>query len=90
MLTTAKSEYTPLDFSTWNDSELLVVTPKFQRRSVWSPAAKSYFIETIVKGFPSPPIYLRFRQSDDESKPIREVVDGQQRIRAVLEFMAGS
>jgi len=36
-----------------------------------------------------PPLYFRKTQNKDKTKVIREVVDGQQRVRSVLEFMAG-
>jgi hypothetical protein len=38
---------------------------------------------------PVPPIYLRQSQNPERTRLIREVIDGQQRIASVLEFMAG-
>jgi hypothetical protein len=38
---------------------------------------------------PVPPIFLRVRQSDDRRRMIREVIDGQQRIAAVTEYING-
>ena len=38
---------------------------------------------------PVPPIYLRVVQSKDKKHIIREVIDGQQRISAIIDFMAG-
>lgn len=83
------SLYTPLDFVGWQEAKSLDIAPKFQRRGVWTTAARSYLIDTLIRGMPVPPIYLRTRQSDDRKKIIREVVDGQQRISAVLDFMGG-
>jgi len=82
-----RSGYTPLDFAEWRDSNSLVLTPKFQRRGVWTTPARSYLIDSLLRSMPVPPIYLRVRQSDDRRHIIREVVDGQQRIAAVLDFM---
>jgi hypothetical protein len=67
----------------------LILSPKFQRRLVWAPAAKSFFIDTLLRGFPVPPIHLRVTRfpGDDESK--LEVIDGQQRLRTVFDFLAG-
>ncbi len=79
--------YTPLDFLQWRASQSLVLAPKFQRRSLWQTPARSYLIDTIVRGMPVPPIYLRVAQHADKKRVIREVVDGQQRIAAVLDFM---
>ncbi len=84
-----RASFTPIDFLTWRDSKSLAVAPEFQRRSVWGRPAKAYLIDTLLRGLPVPPIYLRVRQSDDRSRLIREVIDGQQRISAVLDFIDG-
>lgn len=84
-----RAEYTPLDFAQWKASNSLSLSPKFQRRAVWKPAARSFFIDSLLRGMPVPPIYLREMQSPERDRVIREVVDGQQRISAVLDFMEG-
>ncbi len=84
---TDKAAYSPEDFQLWEANEILVLTPKFQRRSVWKAGAKSYFIDTMLRGMTVPPIYLRNTQNTEKTKTIREVVDGQQRIRTVLDFI---
>ncbi len=84
-----RAEYTPLDFAQWKASSSLSLTPKFQRRGVWKPAARSFFVDSLLRGMPVPPIYLREMQSPERDRVIREVVDGQQRIAAVLDFMEG-
>jgi uncharacterized protein with ParB-like and HNH nuclease domain len=84
---TDKGVFTPGDFAIWQSNELLVLTPKFQRNPVWRPGAKSLFIDTILRGMTTPPIYLRMAQSKEKKKVVREVVDGQQRIRCLLDFM---
>ena len=77
------------DFISWQKSGLLVLSPKFQRRSVWKKGAKSYLIDTIVRGLPIPIVFMRdFRTSPDQIEPIKEVVDGQQRLRTVISFVA--
>lgn len=86
---TDKASYTPEDFKIWQAGEILEITPKFQRRSVWSTPIRSYFIDTLLREMTVPPIYLRIGQNDSKTKTIREVVDGQQRIRSVLDFMDG-
>jgi hypothetical protein len=84
-----RSSYNAVDFRGWRRLKSLEITPKFQRRSVWNRAARSYLIDTLILGFPVPPIYIRVVQSEDGLKSIREIVDGQQRIRALLEFIEG-
>lgn len=89
MLKPDRSVYTPADFLEWRESKALDLSPKFQRRSVWKSAAKSYFIDTLLRQMPVPPIYIRLSQNEKKTRAVREVVDGQQRVSAVLDFMEG-
>jgi hypothetical protein len=84
-----RSSYNATDFLGWRKLQSLEISPKFQRRSVWNTAARSYLIDTLILGFPVPPIYIRVKQSEDGTKSVREIVDGQQRLRALLEFIDG-
>jgi hypothetical protein len=74
------------DFLQWQGMKQLELTPKFQRRDVWPAKAKSYLIDTILRKMPIPPIFVRLRLDVGSKRMIREVVDGQQRLRAVLGF----
>ena len=65
----------------------LVLNPKFQRRAVWSPQSKSYLINTILLGLPLPIFFLRQNTDPKTKKTVREVVDGQQRLRAIFDFI---
>jgi hypothetical protein len=83
-----KTQYKVSDFLNWQKSGLLVLSPKFQRRSVWRPGAKSYLLDTIIRGYPIPIIFLREQKTDLTTlRHKREVVDGQQRIRTFLSFV---
>jgi hypothetical protein len=84
-----RSTYTPMDFLQWKGTDSLSLTPKFQRRGVWKRAARSFFVDTLLRGMPVPPVYIRTVQSPDRKRVIREVIDGQQRIAAVLDFVEG-
>ena len=79
--------YAVSDFLEWSNSDLLQLSPDFQRRSVWSRNAKSYLIDTIIRGKPIPKILISQKLSG--SRTIRVVVDGQQRLRAILEYIDG-
>lgn len=84
----SKTHYKVSDFISWAKVGGLVLSPSFQRRSVWPAGAKSYLIDTIVRGLPIPIIFLREQKTDlDSLEPKREVVDGQQRIRTLLSFI---
>jgi len=79
--------YSIADFLEWHNNNQLELSPDYQRRSVWSQSAKSYLIDTIVRGKPVPKILIT--QKLLGSRQIRTVVDGQQRLRAILEFING-
>ena len=83
-------DYQPLlvqDLVTWNNNEELNLTPWYQRRSVWTQAQKAYLINTLFEQKPIPTIYFRHAIDLEADRTIREVVDGQQRIRAILEYL---
>jgi hypothetical protein len=65
----------------------LKLQPEFQREGVWPKAAKSYFIDSILNGRPVPPIYMQRTTSVQTGRSEFAVIDGQQRIRAVKEFV---
>lgn len=79
--------YSISDFIEWNDSGLLELSPDFQRRDVWSEKAKSYLIDTVIRGKPIPKIIITQRL--DGARNVRIVVDGQQRLRAIIDFYSG-
>ena len=64
----------------------LNLNPWYQRRSVWKESQKSYLINTLFERKPIPTIYIRHTIDLEKEKSIKEVVDGQQRIRAILSF----
>lgn len=83
-----KTFYKVADFVTWLKNGQLELSPEFQRRAVWKSGAKSFLIDTIVKGLPIPIIFLRDKRTGlDSYEPIREIIDGQQRLRTVLSFV---
>ena len=74
------------DIRNLDKSNDLNYSPWYQRRSVWTTPQKSYLINTLLEQKPIPAIYVRYSLDLDRGKTIREVVDGQQRVRAILEF----
>ncbi len=64
--------------------EVLNLRPEYQRRLRWTSVQKSKLIESLLLNIPVPPVFLF------ESEAARyEVMDGQQRLNAVREFMVG-
>jgi len=74
------------DVVRWYRDKELIINETFQRRSVWTAAAKTYLIDTILSELPLPKFYLRTKINPQTQHVIREIVDGQQRVRAIAEF----
>jgi len=79
--------YSINDFRQWKERDELILSPKFQRRRVWSEKAKSYLIDTILRGLPIPPVFIREKIDLSTKKTIREVIDGQQRLATILDYL---
>jgi hypothetical protein len=63
------------------EKKWLNLRPEYQRRLVWSQEKKSLFIESLLMNIPVPPVFL---YENDLNR--YEVMDGQQRLNAILEF----
>lgn len=59
----------------------IVVDPQFQRLFRWSDYQQTRFIESILLGIPTPPVFMA---EDDEGR--WEVVDGLQRLSTIFSF----
>lgn len=64
----------------------LNLNPWYQRRSVWNDSQKSYLINTLFERKPIPTIYIRHTIDLIKERSIKEVVDGQQRIKSIISF----
>ena len=77
----------PISWFTERDNEgNLALQPRFQRRRVWTDRQKSNLIESILFQLPVPEIYMQVKTGPD-GRSEYVVVDGQQRINAILEFV---
>lgn len=83
---TETKTYNIAEFIRWHTSDELNLSPKFQRNSVWNLQAKSYLIDTILRGLPIPTIFIRQTVDVKVSKVFKEIIDGQQRLRTILDF----
>jgi uncharacterized protein with ParB-like and HNH nuclease domain len=62
--------------------------PDYQRPSnVWAATKKSFLIDTIMKNFPMPPIFLHQHIDVDTGKTIYDVIDGKQRLTTIISFI---
>lgn len=74
------------DIIQWYKKRELVINDSFQRHSVWTPQAKTLLIDTILNELPLPKIYIRTKIDSKKQTTIKEIVDGQQRIRSIVEY----
>lgn len=71
-----------------SDAGSLVLAAPYQRNPVWTDPQKSSLIETILLEYPVPELYMQdIVESQGDEQHI--IVDGQQRTRAVLDFING-
>ena len=75
------------DIIEWNSKNEIKLNPKYQRNRVWNDKTKSYLIDTVLRGLPMPPIFLRQTIDVIAKVTYREVIDGQQRLRSIIEFV---
>ena len=64
----------------------LELRPPFQRKPVWTNKQRSFLIESILLAVPIPEVYVQVTQGDDGTEEYG-VVDGQQRLRTILQFV---
>jgi hypothetical protein len=83
----APSPMTIADYCAAMDSNLIQINHEYQRSDkVWPQAARSFLVESILLGYPIPKIFL-FQKTDLKSKKsFKEIVDGQQRSKAIIDF----
>ena len=67
----------------------LITNLQYQRSpGLWPLPARSYFIDTILEGFPFPQIYFHEYLDRKTKKTRTEIVDGQQRITTINDFLS--
>lgn len=86
-LAVEKNSYPVIDFLEWQRQGRLDLNPPYQRRQVWNPRIKSKLIDSLLRGYPIPLIFLHNRIDIASARNIRQVVDGQQRLRTILSFI---
>ena len=74
------------DLLGYHDRDELDLSPWYQRRSVWTTPQKAYLVNTIHEKKPVPSLYIRHAVDLFTERSLKEVVDGQQRIRCVVEY----
>ncbi len=78
--------YTISEVLKWDEDKELELNPKFQRGPVWSAPARTYLIDSLLRGYPIPKLLFRTIVDRNSRRTLRDVVDGQQRLRTVIDF----
>jgi len=70
----------------------LNVKPAYQRSRVWTDEQRYSLIESLSQGFPIGLVMLNVIDGVEDDVPVKnyDVVDGQQRIRTIIEYMTAS
>lgn len=84
---------------TWSIAEIyqkikdgkLILDPDYQRRAIWGNDKKTAFIESLYMEIMIPPIYVVEIPGEDILDETKyEVVDGKQRLTAIMDFIKGA
>ena len=67
---------------------MLTVNPEYQRGAVWAEAQQKRLVDSVMRGYPLPLIYLHYKKVEMAglSSESLEIIDGQQRIDALYAF----
>lgn len=78
-----------LQLKTYN---MLYANPEYQRGEVWTKPQKKRLVDSVLRGYPIPLIYLHHISKivAGAKRDDFEVIDGQQRINALYEYREGS
>jgi hypothetical protein len=73
-------------------NKMLTANPEYQRGVVWSATLKKKLIDSVLRGYPLPIIFLHHirKMVANMQREDFEIIDGQQRITALYEFVEGS
>ena len=73
-------------------SNMLYVNSEYQRGPVWTPTQKRKLIDSVLRGYPLPLIYLHHIKTHvaGMQREDLEIIDGQQRINSLFEFKEGA
>ncbi|HEX2765412.1 MAG TPA: DUF262 domain-containing protein [Candidatus Limnocylindria bacterium] len=82
-----KPEFTVADYCAMYSRDEVRVNPEYQRSDqVWPRTAQSFLVETILLGFPIPKLFLHQQTDLRTGGLVKEIVDGQQRTRAIVDY----
>lgn len=73
-------------------AKMLVANPEYQRGEVWTPAQKKRLVDSVLRGYPIPLIYLHHIATKvaGATREDFEIIDGQQRITTLSDYKDGA
>jgi hypothetical protein len=73
-------------------AKMLMANPEYQRGAVWNRTQQRKLIDSVMRGYPLPLIYLHHIKTEvaGMAREDLEIIDGQQRINALYEFSEGA
>jgi hypothetical protein len=73
-------------------AKMLVANPEYQRGEVWTRAQQKRLIDSVLRGYPIPLIYLHHiaTKVGGHTREDFEIIDGQQRIASLSDFKEGA
>jgi len=76
------------DFLDWKRGGILSVNPEYQRGAVWKEDQQKKLVDSVLRGYPLPLIYLHHKKRVVGGIPKEdfEIIDGQQRLNALYIF----
>ena len=90
MINVTSSPMTVADYCRAFNDRGITVNRHYQRSwKIWPPSARSFLIESIILGYPVPKLSLHQKLDVRSRRTVKEIVDGQQRTAAILEFYKG-
>ena len=81
----SSTQKTVQDFVNLYSKGQLDLKPGFQRESVWHERDRARLVDSILKGYPLPAIFLY--ESPENGEIVYRVIDGKQRLESILMFM---
>lgn len=77
-----------IDLLSWRQGGILSVNTEYQRGAVWNEAQQKKLIDSVLRGYPLPLIYLHHKKRTIAgiTNETFEIIDGQQRLNALHKF----
>ncbi|MBC7818023.1 MAG: DUF262 domain-containing protein, partial [Planctomycetaceae bacterium] len=74
-----------LDLKNLYENGHLNLEPGFQRQSVWTERDRAKLIDSILRNYPLPAIFLYKRE--ENGNLVFDVIDGKQRLESIFKFI---